>query len=138
MRPKRPPTACWRLAQSGLLVVVFSVGWLLQYLHFTAAFPAVSYVGVPRLRGTAISLYLAASYLLGGALGPLAAGSLSDHFTRSTFRLTTQQTFAQGLHLSLMIVIPPGLVLAGTELLGAARHVNHDGSRMQAALRGVA
>lgn len=121
----------------GLFVLVFSAGWVLQYLYFTAAYPAIADVVVPRLRGTAVSLWLAASYLLGGALGPLAAGSLSDHFARSAVELTAQQASAHGLHLSLMIVIPAGLVVAAIGLLGAARHVTRENSAMQAALHGT-
>lgn len=64
----------------GVFVTLFYFGWLLQYLYFTAAYPAIADVVEPGLRATAISIYLAASYLLGGALGPVFAGGLSDHF----------------------------------------------------------
>ncbi|MGX6602954.1 spinster family MFS transporter [Micromonosporaceae bacterium Da 78-11] len=110
----------------GAFVLVFSLGWLLQYLYFTSAYPAIADVVGPHLRGTAVSVYLAASYLLGGALGPVFAGALSDHFSAGTTGMTADEASAHGLHLSLMIVIPAGLLVAAIGLFGAARHVNRD------------
>ncbi|WP_410589358.1 spinster family MFS transporter [Amycolatopsis sp. lyj-23] len=117
-----------------VFVVVFSAGWLLQYLYFTAAYPAVADVVEPRLRGTAMAVYLAASYLLGGALGPLVAGALSDHFAASR-ALSVEAAAAHGLHLSLAIVIPVGLLVGAAGLFGAARCVTRDRTRMRSSLR---
>ncbi len=117
-----------------LFVVVFSAGWLLQYLYFTAAYPAVADVVEPRLRGTAMAVYFAASYLLGGALGPLVAGTLSDRFAASQ-NLSVEAAAAYGLHLSLAIVIPAGLLIGAAGLFGAARCVTQDRERMRISLR---
>lgn len=115
----------------GLFVLIFSMGWVLQYLYFTAAYPAIADVVPPRLRGTAVAVFLAASYLLGGALGPLLAGALSDYYARSAVGMTVQQALALGLHKSLTLVIPAGILLATAGLFGAARNVTRDGFRMQ-------
>lgn len=116
-----------------LFVIIFSVGWLLQYAYYTAAYPAIADVVGPRLRGTAVSIYLAASYLLGGAVGPVLAGALSDRFAAAATDLTASEAAAHGLRLSLTIVIPASLLLAAAGLLGAARHVIRDQARMHAA-----
>lgn len=119
--------------QVALFVIVFSVGWLLQYAYYTAAYPAIADVVGPRLRGTAVSIYLAASCLLGGAVGPVLAGALSDRFAAAATDLTASEAAAYGLRLSLTIVIPASLLLAAAGLLGAARHVIRDQARMHAA-----
>jgi MFS transporter, Spinster family, sphingosine-1-phosphate transporter len=116
----------------GMFVALFSAGWLLQYMFLTAVYPAVADVVGPRLRGTAVALYLAASYLLGGALGPVIAGALSDRLAATATGLTADQASAYGLHRSLMIVIPAGLLIATIGLFGAARHVTRDNARMYA------
>ncbi|WP_199191414.1 spinster family MFS transporter [Amycolatopsis sp. CA-126428] len=118
-----------------MFVVVFSAGWLLQYLYFTAAYPTVADVVEPRLRGTAMALYFAASYLLGGALGPLMAGALSDRFAASARDLGTRAAAAYGLHLSLAIVIPVGLLIAAVGLFVASKCVARDRANMRSALR---
>lgn len=110
----------------GLFIVLFSAGWLLQYLFITAAYPAIADVVGPHLRGTAIAVYLATSYLLGGAFGPVVAGALSDHFTSTATGMAADEASAHGLHRSLLIVIPAGLLLTAIGLLGAARHVTRD------------
>ena len=53
----------------GAFVAIFGVAWLLQYIYYVAAYPALADVVAPRLRGTAIALYFAANYLLGGPWG---------------------------------------------------------------------
>ncbi|MFL1382008.1 spinster family MFS transporter [Nocardiopsis protaetiae] len=116
----------------GLFTAVFSLGWLLQYVYFTAAYPAIADVAVPRLRGTAMAVYLAASYLLGGALGPLLAGALSDRFAAAAVGVSAAQAAAVGLHTSLMIVVPAGLLVAGLGLLGASRTIARDSARKDA------
>ncbi len=117
-----------------LFVIIFSAGWLPQYLYFTAAYPAVADVVEPRLRGTAMAVFLAASYLLGGALGPPIAGALSDRFAASQ-NLSAEAAAAYGLHLSLAIVIPAGLLIGAAGLFGAARCVTRDRERMRLSLR---
>lgn len=120
---------------AGAFVLVYSAGWLLQYVFFTAAYPAISDVVGPRLRGSAMAVYLAASYLLGEALGPLVAGALSDHFSATAAGVSATAAAAQGLHTSLMIVIPTGLAIGATGMLCAARTVGRDNDRMQAELQ---
>ncbi|GAA0608851.1 MFS transporter [Kutzneria viridogrisea] len=115
----------------GLFVALFTTGWLLQYMYYTAAYPAVADVVEPHLRATAVSIYFAAFYLLGGAVGPLITGALSDRFAASATGLSGPQAAAHGLHLSLLIVIPLAVLLTSVGLFGAARHVTRDNLRMR-------
>ncbi|WP_017614985.1 spinster family MFS transporter [Nocardiopsis salina] len=123
----------------GLFVLIFSAGWLLQYMFFTAAYPAIGDVVGPRLRGTAFALYLAASYLMGGAFGPVVAGALSDRFTADAAAdgLSAAEAGAVGLHAGLMVVIPAGLLIAGLGLFAAARYVRRDHQRMRESLERI-
>jgi predicted MFS family arabinose efflux permease len=62
-----------------IFVSLFAVGWLACYTYYTCVYPAVQDVVEPRLRATAMALYFAAMYLLGGAAGPAVVGAVSDH-----------------------------------------------------------
>ena len=61
-----------------LFAVLFGVGWLMLYNYYTTVYPAIQDVVAPRLRATAMGLYFACMYLLGGAFGPLVIGALSE------------------------------------------------------------
>src|SRR5690606_28089848 len=54
----------------------------LMYFYYSIVYAAIVEVTEPALRGTAMSIYFMAMYLLGGALGPYVIGLISDHFTR--------------------------------------------------------
>ena len=64
----------------GVFVAVFSLGWLFAYNFYTCVYTAIQDVVEPRLRATAMALFFAGLYLLGGGLGPVVVGALSDHF----------------------------------------------------------
>ncbi len=55
----------------------------LMYAYYSAVYPTIPEVVEPSLRGTAMALYFCVMYFLGGSLGPVAVGGLSDHFSRS-------------------------------------------------------
>ncbi|MCK2238993.1 MULTISPECIES: MFS transporter [unclassified Crossiella] len=116
----------------GWFVLLFSAGWLLQYMYYTSVYPALADVVEPRLRATAISVFFAAFYLLGGFTGPVIAGALSDRFAAAAVGLSPARAAAEGLSQSLMIVIPLGLLLTSIGLFGAARKVTADSARMRA------
>jgi MFS family permease len=116
-------------------VIVFSIGWTLQYLYYTSAYPAVADVIEPRMRATAVAVFFAAFYLLGGATGPVIVGALSDHFAAEFLATTPGATRAAanaiGLHDSLLAIVPVALVVASIGLFVATRTVCRDNARMK-------
>lgn len=117
-------------ASVGLFVTFFSLGWFLQFFFHTTALPAVSDVVPPAMRSTAIAIFFAAFYLLGGAFGPMITGALSEHFA-STTTAGGISPDAQGLHDSLLWVVPLSLLLGAAGLLGATKTISADQRRMQ-------
>ena len=122
----------------GLFVALFSLGWLFAYNFYTCVYTAIQDVIEPRLRATAMALYFAGLYLLGGGLGPIAVGLLSDHFSSSAMlaagALEMSETFkAVGLHDALYLV-PVALLLTMLALLQASRHFVGDAQRMREGL----
>ncbi|CAN5653925.1 MFS transporter [soil metagenome] len=95
---------------------LFAMGgaFALMYFYYAVTYATIADITRPELRGTAMSVYFMAMYLLGGALGPYVVGMLSDHFTRRAASLAgiTEYTTAtlepfRGLGLqSAMYVIP--------------------------------
>ncbi|MGN8258569.1 MFS transporter [Pseudomonas sp. SMSB3] len=119
----------------GLFVVVFGIGWLFSYNFYTCVYTAIQDVVQPRLRATAMALYFAGLYLLGGGLGPVVVGGLSDHFAQAAMRsageLQMNETFkAVGLH-DAMYLIPVALMLTLVFLLLASRCYQRDAQRMR-------
>ncbi|KQQ67985.1 MFS transporter [Pseudomonas sp. Leaf127] len=119
-----------------LFVAVFSLGWLFAYNFYTCVYPAIQDVVEPRLRATAMALFFAGLYLLGGGLGPVMVGLLSDHFAQQAMLAAgaTQmtETFkAVGLHGALYL-IPAALLVTLVCLLRATRSFGRDAEAMQA------
>jgi MFS family permease len=109
-------------------VALFAAGWFFQYFFGTAALPAIADVVPTDLRATAVAVYFAAFYLLGGAFGPVIAGSLSDVFAaRATDAVVTAE--ATGLHSAMLCVVPLFLLLGAFAAYGASRTVVADHSR---------
>ena len=52
-----------------------------MYTYYSTVYSTVQDVVEPSLRGTAMALYFCAMYALGGALGPVGFGKISDYFT---------------------------------------------------------
>ena len=128
------PLAFWALSLGrdavGAYVAIFGIAWLLQYIYYVAAYPALADVVAPRLRGTAIALYFAANYLLGGAVGPVITGVLSDGFAKAAGG-PPKEAAAIGLHSAMAWVVPITLLVAAIGLFGAARTIRRDAVRMQ-------
>ncbi|GAA4689266.1 MFS transporter [Streptomyces chumphonensis] len=114
--------------RSGLFVVLFGLGWLLVYQYYTAVYPAIADIVAPGLRSTAVAVYFAAMYLLGGAIGPVVTGVLSDRIADAQGGASEAAAEARGLHDSLLFVVPPSLALTALALYLAARtiHADHD------------
>ena len=120
----------------GVFVGVFSLGWLFAYNFYTCVYTAIQDVVEPRLRATAMALFFAGLYLLGGGLGPVVVGLLSDHFADAAMTAAGVQQMnesfkAVGLH-DAMYLIPGALLLTLVFLFQASRCFSRDAGRMQA------
>jgi MFS family permease len=69
-----PPGRLW-LCVAGLLP-----GCLLLYAYYGTVYATIQDIVEPASRGMAMAIYFCAMYLLGGVLGPVGTGWLSDHF----------------------------------------------------------
>ena len=115
--------------------VLFGAGWLAYYNYYTCVYPAIQDVVEPRLRATAVAVYFAGMYLLGGAFGPAVVGALSDRLAQAAMRAEgaaaiTEAHRAVGLHDALWLV-PVALLLTGVFVALASRSVGADSRRMQ-------
>lgn len=122
-----------------LFVAVFSIGWLFSYNYFTCVYTAMQDVIEPRLRATAMALFFAGLYLLGGGIGPVAVGLVSDHYAHTAMLAAgageMNEIFkAEGLHAA-MVMIPVAFVLAMLALLQASRCFVEDAARMQSGMQ---
>jgi len=88
-----------------------------------------------RLRGTAVSVYFCAMYVLGASFGSTIMGGLSDYFAHQAMIGAGAAEMAplfrsQGLH-SAMYIIPALMLLCAGSLFGAARTVTGDMRRLE-------
>lgn len=118
-----------------VFVVVFSIGWLFSYNFYTCVYTALQDVVEPRLRATAMALFFAGLYLLGGGLGPVVVGLLSDHYANAAMLAVgasemTEAFKAVGLH-DAMYLIPISLLLTMLLLLQASRGFQADALKMR-------
>lgn len=123
-----------------LFVAIFSVGWLFSYNFYTCVYTAIQDVVEPRLRGTAMALFFAGLYLLGGGLGPVVVGGLSDYFANAAMVAAgavemTEAFRAVGLHDALYMV-PVAMLLTMVALFMASRNFVADSEAMQRGLAG--
>jgi MFS family permease len=89
----------------------------------------------PQLRGTAVSIYFFAMYVLGASFGSTIIGALSDHYAGQAMlaagAIEISPAFrTEGLHKA-MYAIPALMLLCAGSLFGAARTVAGDMLRMQ-------
>lgn len=118
-----------------MFVALFALGWLLQYNFYTCVYPAVQDVVEPRLRATAMAIFFAVLYVLGGAAGPIVVGALSDSAAQAAMAAAgatqmTDQLRGVGLHQA-MLLIPIALLLTGIGLLVATRTFSADAAAMR-------
>lgn len=128
------------LVAISLFVALFSLGWLFAYNFYTCVYPAIQDVVEPRLRATAMAVFFAGLYLLGGGLGPVVVGWLSDHFAVQAMQaagaVEMSEAFkAVGLHGALYL-IPAALLATLVFLLLATRSFGRDAQAMQARMQG--
>lgn len=110
-----------------------------MYVYYASAYATIHDIVEPARRGTAMALYFFAMYTLGGSLGPIATGMVSDAFTARAARAAgvieiTAQTLEPfrggGLHAA-MYVIPVLTLLLAVVMLAASRTVAKDIERLE-------
>lgn len=119
-----------------VFVSLFAVGWLACYTYYTCVYPAVHDVVEPRLRATAMALYFAAMYLLGGAAGPVVVGALSDQLANAAMLSAGAAQLdevhrAAGLYGAMMLV-PASLAFTAVCVYLAALAFPRDARAMRA------
>ncbi|HEV7920930.1 MAG TPA: MFS transporter [Thermoanaerobaculia bacterium] len=111
-------------------VLFGSLGCMAMYVYYASVYATLQDVVAPSLRGTAMSLYFFAMYVLGASFGPLATGLVSDFFTRRAAAGRPLEPFrGEGLH-NAMYLVPLLSVLLTFVLFAAARTVSKDMDRM--------
>ncbi|MFL6551585.1 MAG: spinster family MFS transporter [Povalibacter sp.] len=109
---------------------------VLTFAYYSTVYSAIQDVVPPPLRGTAVSLYFLAMYVLGGAFGTTAMGALSDYFAHQQMLAAHASEMAPvfkagGLH-SAMYVMPALMILCAGALYMAARNAVRDQHRVGA------
>jgi predicted MFS family arabinose efflux permease len=110
-------------------VVLATLACMAMYVYYSAVYASIQDVVEPRLRGTAMALYLFALYVLGASLGPLGTGMASDYFTRraaAAAGATALEAFkGAGLHTA-MYLIPLLSILLTAVLFAGSRTIVRD------------
>ena len=111
-----------------------AMGWLFAYNFYTCVYTAVQDVVEPRLRATAMALFFAGLYLLGGGLGPVIVGGLSDYLAQHAMFAASANEVSEafralGLH-SAMYLVPAAMGLTGVFLLAAISTYKNDATKM--------
>jgi MFS family permease len=114
----------------------------MTFVYYSTVYSAIQDVVHPRLRGTAVSVYFFAMYVLGAAFGTTILGALSDYFANQAMIAAGAAEMAPafkaaGLH-SAMYVIPALMVLCAGSLFGSARTVAADMRRLKESVAGGA
>lgn len=105
------------------------------FVYYSTVYSAIQDVVPPSLRGTAVSLYFLAQYVLGASFGPPIMGALGDHFAEVAMidagaSQLTPEFRASGLHIA-MYVMPLLLLVCAGSLFGAASTVAKDMRRRE-------
>lgn len=113
-----------------LFAVLMATSSALSFSYYSTVYAAIQDVVPPNLRGTAVSLYFFAMYVLGASFGSTIMGALSDYFAHQAMidagATEMVDAFrASGLH-SAMYVIPALMLLCSGSLFGAARTIAAD------------
>ncbi|HEX8250311.1 MAG TPA: MFS transporter [Pyrinomonadaceae bacterium] len=124
-------------------LILMGVGCALMYFYYSTVYSTIQDVVEPGLRGTAMSLYFMAMYLLGASLGPYAIGLISDYFTQQAAQNAGVTVFTQaslepfraaGLH-SAMYIIPVLSILLTLVMFAASRTVSKEIEKLQSWMR---
>lgn len=135
--------ALMRPAHDVVLFAVFgSLACMVMYVYYASVYATLQDVVEPSLRGTAMSIYFFAMYVLGASFGPLATGMASDFFTRKAATAAGAANAAgkaldpfrgAGLH-SAMFLIPLLCLLLAVVLFAATRTLGRDMDRLRAGI----
>jgi len=113
------------------------LGCMLMYVYYSSVYAAIQNVVEPSLRGTAMAVYFLGMYALGGSLGPVVTGRLSDFFAHRVQNAVqlgspiTEAAKAIGLHQA-MYAIPTLECLVSLVLFAASRTYIRDRQKMHA------
>jgi MFS family permease len=125
----QPPGSVWAFAAWML------PGCMLGYVYYPGVYSTIQDIVEPTVRGTAMAVYFFAMYLLGGAVGPVIVGRISDYYFAQA--LPPDATLAQreaakaiGLYHAMYIIPALGLALI-VVLLIASRTVKKDYDQLQ-------
>jgi MFS family permease len=113
---------------------LFGLGWLLYYAYYNTTYPALQDVVEPRLRATAIAIYFAGMYVLGGSAGSTVVGDLSDRFAIRAMKEAGMTTLtpefrAVGLH-DAFYLIPVMFFITAVAMFLASRSFKKDAEKM--------
>ena len=119
-----------------MFTILMGAASAMTFVYYSTVYSAIQDVVPSRLRGTAVSVYFCAMYVLGASFGSTIMGWLSDHFAQQAMLAAGANEMApqfksQGLHTA-MYVIPALMLLCAGSLFGAARTVGADMRRLQA------
>jgi predicted MFS family arabinose efflux permease len=122
-----------------MFTVLMATSSALAFAYYSTVYAAIQDVVPPNLRGTAVSLYFFAMYVLGASFGSTIMGALSDFFAHRAMlaagaSVMANEFRAAGLH-SAMYIIPVLMVLCAGSLFGAARTIAADMRAMGMGMR---
>jgi MFS family permease len=128
--------------KSSSFALYMGLGSALTFTYYATVYTSLHDVVPPALRGTAVSIYFFAMYVLGGAFGATGLGALSDTLARRAasaagVSLDDAAARAQGLH-GAMFVMPVLLAACAITLFLAARSYARDAAAVQHGLRAPA
>jgi MFS family permease len=107
---------------------------MMFYVYYPAVYATVQDVIEPSLRGTAMAVYFFAMYLLGGAVGPVLLGQLSDYLAGRALAEglaeSREAARALGLHQAMYLIPALGLGLV-VVLFAGSRTVTRDHRRLE-------
>jgi MFS family permease len=112
--------------------VVAGLGYAAMQAYYAVVYSALHDVVEPALRGTAMALYFFAMYMLGGALGPVLTGAVSDHYARAVAATGAAPAvaIAEGLRLAMHLIPALGVLLTAV-LFAASRTAPADMRRLR-------
>jgi predicted MFS family arabinose efflux permease len=120
---------------TGMFTLLMGAASAMTFVYYSTVYSAIQDVVPSRLRGTAVSVYFCAMYVLGASFGSTIMGGLSDYFANQAMLGAGAAEMAplfrsQGLH-SAMYIIPALMLLCAGSLFGAARTVTGDMRRLE-------
>ncbi|MDP9193374.1 MAG: MFS transporter [Acidobacteriota bacterium] len=127
-----------------LFAVLGGLACMVMYVYYASVYATLQDVVEPSLRGTAMSIYFFAMYVLGASFGPLATGMASDFFTRKAaiaagaadaVGKALEPFRGAGLH-SAMFLIPLLCLILALVLFAATRTLGRDMDRLRKGIEG--